>query len=52
VTADTNAPVADPRAEQPGSAETNSYQAVTLFFDQAADHIGLGDEMREVLRSS
>ena len=52
MTADTNAPVADPRAEQAGSAETNSYQAVTLFFDQAADHVGLGAEMREILRSS
>jgi glutamate dehydrogenase (NAD(P)+) len=46
------APVADPRAAQAGSAETNPYQAVTLFFDRAADHIGLGDEMREILRTS
>jgi glutamate dehydrogenase (NAD(P)+) len=52
VTADTNAPVADPRASPPGSAETNSYQAVRLFFDRAADHIALDEEMRGVLRSS
>ncbi len=49
---DTSAPVADPRAVQAGSTETNPYQAVTLFFDRAADHIGLGDEMREILRTS
>jgi glutamate dehydrogenase (NAD(P)+) len=52
VTVDTSAPVADPRAVQAGSTETNPYQAVTLFFDRAADHIGLGDEMREILRTS
>jgi glutamate dehydrogenase (NAD(P)+) len=52
VTADTKAPVADPRAEQAGSVETNSYQAVRLFFDRAAEHIGLDQEMREILRSS
>ena len=46
------APVADPRAAQSGSVETNPFQAVTLFFDRAADHIGLGDEMREILRTS
>jgi glutamate dehydrogenase (NAD(P)+) len=46
------APVADPRATQAGSAETNPFQAVTLFFDRAADHIALGDEMREILRTS
>ena len=50
--AEASAPVADPRARQAGSAETNPYQAVTLFFDRAADHIGLGDEMREILRTS
>ena len=47
-----SAPVADPRAVQAGSAETNPFQAVTLFFDRAADHIQLGDEMREILRTS
>ena len=52
VAVDTSAPVADPRAVQAGSTETNPYQAVTLFFDRAADHIGLGDEMREILRTS
>jgi len=50
--AEASAPVADPRARQAGSAETNPYQAVTLFFDRAADHIDLGDEMREILRTS
>ncbi|MGH3072270.1 MAG: Glu/Leu/Phe/Val family dehydrogenase [Gaiellaceae bacterium] len=49
---DTSAPVADPRAVQAGSTETNPYQAVTLFFDRAADHVRLGDEMREILRTS
>ncbi|MDX6438883.1 MAG: glutamate dehydrogenase [Gaiellaceae bacterium] len=52
MTVDTSAPVADPRAVQAGSTETNPYQAVTLFFDRAADHVGLGDEMREILRTS
>ncbi|MBA3364640.1 MAG: glutamate dehydrogenase [Actinobacteria bacterium] len=28
------------------------FEAVSLFFDRAADHIGLADEMREVLRGS
>jgi glutamate dehydrogenase (NAD(P)+) len=32
--------------------ETNPFAAVTYFFDEAAEHIGLDDEMREVLRSS
>ena len=32
--------------------ETNPFAAVTYFFDHAAEHIGLDDEMREVLRSS
>jgi glutamate dehydrogenase (NAD(P)+) len=36
----------------PATEETNPFQAVTLFFDRAADHIGLADEMREVLRTS
>ncbi len=30
----------------------NPFEAVTLFFDRAADHVGLSDEMREVLRTS
>ncbi len=32
--------------------ETNSFEAVNVFFDRAADHLGLADEMRAVLRSS
>ena len=32
--------------------ELNSFEAVNLFFDRAADHIGLSDEMRSVLRMS
>ncbi len=32
--------------------ELNPFQAVSLFFDRAAEHIGLADEMREVLRGS
>ena len=32
--------------------EVNSFEAVSLFFDRAADHIGLSDEMRAVLRTS
>ncbi|MGH2829464.1 MAG: Glu/Leu/Phe/Val family dehydrogenase [Actinomycetota bacterium] len=28
------------------------YESVTFFFDRAADHIGLDDEMREVLRGT
>jgi glutamate dehydrogenase (NAD(P)+) len=31
---------------------TNPFEAVTLFFDRAAEHIHLPDEMREVLRTS
>jgi glutamate dehydrogenase (NAD(P)+) len=30
----------------------NPFEAVTLFFDRAADHVGLSHEMREVLRTS
>jgi glutamate dehydrogenase (NAD(P)+) len=32
--------------------ETNPFEAVNLFFDRAADHVGLADEMRDVLRTS
>src|SRR5712691_791318 len=32
--------------------DMNPFDAVKLFFDRAADHIGLADEMREVLRTS
>jgi glutamate dehydrogenase (NAD(P)+) len=34
------------------TGEPTSFEAVTLFFDRAADLVGLEDEMREVLRSS
>src|SRR5437764_1538318 len=32
--------------------EMSPHRAVTYFFDQAADHIALSDEMRDVLRQS
>lgn len=32
--------------------ETNPFAAVTYFFERAADHIELPDDMREILRSS
>jgi glutamate dehydrogenase (NAD(P)+) len=32
--------------------EMNPFQAVSYFFDQAADHVHLADEMREVLRGT
>src|SRR5918999_839291 len=32
--------------------ETNPFAAVVSFFERAADHIGLDEEMREILRSS
>ena len=35
-----------------GTHETNPFEAVNLFFDRAADHVGLPDEMRDVLRMS
>ena len=41
------------QAAQPaGLHETNPFEAVNLFFDRAADHVGLSDEMRDVFRSS
>ena len=48
----TGTAVGAPAADVPGAHETNPFQAVNLFFDRAADHIGLGDEMREILRTS
>jgi glutamate dehydrogenase (NAD(P)+) len=33
-------------------ADMTPDEAVTYFFDRAADHVGLSDEMREVLRTS
>ena len=42
-----------PRAKAPTSAqELNPYEAVSLFFDRAADHVRLPDEMRDILRTS
>jgi glutamate dehydrogenase (NAD(P)+) len=41
-----------PTAPGPVADTTNPFEAVTLFFDTAADHIGLSDEMRDVLRTS
>ena len=32
--------------------ETNPFEAVKLFFEQAADHVALPDEMRDVLSTS
>jgi glutamate dehydrogenase (NAD(P)+) len=32
--------------------ETNPFAAVTYFFEQAADYIGLEEDMREILRTS
>jgi glutamate dehydrogenase (NAD(P)+) len=32
--------------------ELNPFEAVNFFFDRAADHVGLGDEMRAIFRSS
>src|SRR5213595_3795435 len=41
-----------PAAARPAEDTTNPFEAVKLFFDRAADHIHLADEMREVLRTS
>ncbi|MGH2554878.1 MAG: hypothetical protein ACRDHO_04080, partial [Actinomycetota bacterium] len=41
-----------PTAPGPVADTTNPFEAVTLFFDNAADHLGLSDEMRDVLRTS
>ncbi len=37
---------------EPGAGELGPFQAVNRFFEQAADHVHLGDDMRAVLRSS
>lgn len=37
---------------EPAAGELSPCQAVNRFFEQAADHVHLGDDMREVLRSS
>ncbi len=38
--------------DRPAEHETNPFVAVVGFFERAADHIGLGEDMREILRSS
>jgi glutamate dehydrogenase (NAD(P)+) len=45
----TSAPTSSTRSVED---TTNPFEAVKLFFDRAADHIHLPDEMREVLRTS
>ncbi len=37
---------------EPGAGELSPFQAVNRFFDQAADHLHLGDDLRAVLGSS
>jgi hypothetical protein len=32
--------------------ELNPFEAVNFFFDRAADHVGLKDEMRAIFRES
>ena len=39
-----------PRSTRP--PELNPFEAVNFFFDRAADHVGLADEMRAIFRSS
>jgi glutamate dehydrogenase (NAD(P)+) len=41
-----------PSISPPVEDTTNPFEAVKLFFDRAAEHIGLPDEMRDVLRTS
>ena len=41
-----------PAPARPIEDTTNPFEAVTLFFDRAAEHINLPDEMRDVLRTS
>jgi glutamate dehydrogenase (NAD(P)+) len=49
----TRAPAgAPPRGGLKAPADMNPFEAVSLFFDRAADHIGLSDEMRAVLRGT
>jgi glutamate dehydrogenase (NAD(P)+) len=43
-------PARAPAAERP--PEMSPFEAVNFFFDRAADHVGLGDEMRAIFRSS
>jgi glutamate dehydrogenase (NAD(P)+) len=52
-TAATSAPAgAPPAAPAAPAREINPFEAVNLFFDRAADHVGLADEMRAVLRTT
>ena len=44
------APGTTPTSARP--PEMSSFEAVNWFFDRAADHVGLDDEMRAVFRSS
>ena len=37
---------------RPSATETNPNAAVVMFFERAADHIGLEEDMREILRTS
>jgi glutamate dehydrogenase (NAD(P)+) len=49
----TGAPAGAPPSAPPAPArEVNPFEAVNLFFDRAADHVGLEDEMRAVLRTT
>src|SRR5687768_12240728 len=44
---------AEPGKPRPTRApELNPFEAVNYFFDRAADHVGLKDEMRAIFRSS
>ena len=45
-------PTAPTGGSVPSDRDLNPHQAVNLFFDRAADHVGLADEMRDVLRTS
>ena len=40
------------QVQRPPPHETNPFAAVTYFFERAADHIGLDEDMREILRTS
>jgi glutamate dehydrogenase (NAD(P)+) len=41
-----------PGAPRTRTPELNPFEAVNLFFTRAADHVGLSDEMRDILTSS
>jgi glutamate dehydrogenase (NAD(P)+) len=46
------AAVVTTQAQRAPQHETNPFAAVTYFFERAADHVGLEEDMREILRSS